>query len=226
MRLFGTRFITHIRSYSAKLLVLTVVLRAGSTLVPHANFGLGAWVKRQQVQYTLYSKNDGTKSDLTEERVRLLNDLGFVWSRRTNTWNENFLRLVKWKETHGSCHVPDDSKDPDLVTLHKWVADQRVNYKRQILEDEGTASDDPSAMEGKEFEERESGSDGASKKRSKRKPPKLSQDKIAMLKGIGFEFDSRDAKWLSKLEVLMKYKESQGDFLVPSSYPEDPTLSK
>jgi len=25
---------------------------------------------------------------------------------------------------------------------------------------------------------------------------------------------------------LMKYKESQGDFLVPSSYPEDPTLSK
>ncbi len=44
--------------------------------------------------------------------------------------------------------------------------------------------------------------------------------------GIGFEFDSRDAKWLQKLEVLMKYKQSQGDFLVPSSYPEDPTLSK
>lgn len=70
---------------------------SGNTLVPHANFGLGAWAKRQQVQYTLYCKGDGTKSDLTEERVRLLNDLGFVWSRRTNTWNENFQRLVKWK---------------------------------------------------------------------------------------------------------------------------------
>ena len=211
---------------SGKLFVLTFVLRTGNTLVPHANFGLGAWVKRQQVQYTLYSKDDGTKSDLTEERVRLLNDLGFVWSRRTNTWNENFFRLVKWKETHGSCHIPDNNKDPDLVALHKWVSDQRVHYKRQMIEDEGTASDEPSAMEGKDFEERESGSDGTSKKRSKRKPPKLSQEKIAMLKGIGFEFDSRDAKWLQKLELLMKYKQSQGNFLVPSNYPEDPTLSK
>eukprot|EP00985_Skeletonema_marinoi_P019434 scaffold11144_cov133-Skeletonema_marinoi.AAC.4 len=26
------------------------------TLVPHANCGLGSWVKRQQVQYTLYTK--------------------------------------------------------------------------------------------------------------------------------------------------------------------------
>ena len=183
-------------------------------------------MKRQQVQYTLYCKDDGTKSDLTDERVRLLNDLGFVWSRRTNTWNENFNRLVKWKETHGSCHIPDDSKDPDLVALHKWISDQRVHYKRLILEDEGMSSDDPSATEGKDFEEKESYSNGASKKRSKRKPPKLSQDRIEMLKGIGFEFDSRDAKWLQKLEVLMKYKQSQGDFLVPSSYPEDPTLSK
>ncbi|KAL7529921.1 hypothetical protein ACHAXR_003231 [Thalassiosira sp. AJA248-18] len=75
----------------------------GNTLVPHANFGLGAWVKRQQVQYTLYSRGDGTKSDLTEERVRLLNDLGFIWSRRTNTWNENFQRLAKWKVTTALC---------------------------------------------------------------------------------------------------------------------------
>ena len=183
-------------------------------------------MKRQQVQYTLYSKGDGTKSDLTEERVQLLNDLGFVWSRRTNTWNENFLRLVKWKETHGSCHIPDDTKDPELLALLRWVTDQRVHHKRQIVEDEGTFSDDPSAMGENDCEGRESGSNGASKKRNKRKPPKLSPDKIAKLKGIGFEFDSRDAKWLQKLEVLMKYKQSQGDFLVPSSYPEDPTLAK
>ena len=29
-----------------------------------------------------------------------------------------------------------------------------------------------------------------------------------------------------QLDVLLKYKQSQGDFLVPSNYPDDPTLSK
>jgi hypothetical protein len=42
-----------------------------------------------------------------------------------------------------------------------------------------------------------------SKKKSKRKPPKLSPDKIAKLEGIGFEFDSCDAKWPQKLDILL-----------------------
>lgn len=42
----------------------------GTTLVPHANFGLGAWVKRQQVQYNFYS--NGSKTELTEERGKSL----------------------------------------------------------------------------------------------------------------------------------------------------------
>ena len=153
----------------------------GNTLVPHANHGLGAWVKRQQVQYTMYS--NGTKSDLSHERVRVLNELGFVWSRRTNTWNENFQRLAKWKETNGSIHIPDNTEDPELVALNKWVSDQRVHYKRQIADEEGTCSDDL-----KDGDEKTSGSDAATtKKKSKRKLPKLSHDKIAKLQSIGFE---------------------------------------
>jgi len=216
-----------------------------NTLVPHFSSGLGAWVKRQQVQYTLYSK--GTKSDLSEVRVSMLNDLGFIWSRRTNTWNENFERLTKWNEIHGSFHIPDDSKDPEVAALSKWVADQRWYYKRQIADEEGNCSDDANATEKKDRDEKTSGSsdgnnstekkdcdektngssDGnnATKKKSKRKLPKLSQEQIAKLRSIGFEFDSRDAKWLQKLDVLLKYKQSHGDFLVPSNYPEDPTLS-
>ena len=199
----------------------------GNTLVPHAQSGLGAWVKRQTVQYTLYNRGDGTKSDLTEERVRLLNELGFVWSRRTNTWNENFQRLVSFRRNNGHCHIPDDSKDPELVTLHKWVADQRLQYKRQMA-GEGGCSDDPNILERKDYEEKANGCDrqNTTKRKSKRKLPKLSQGKIDLLQSIDFEFDSRDAKWLQKLDVLLRYKRTQGDFLVPSSYPEDTTLSK
>ncbi|KAL7528251.1 hypothetical protein ACHAXR_003985, partial [Thalassiosira sp. AJA248-18] len=134
---------------------------------------------------------------------------------------------IALKTTHGSCHIPDDSKDPELATLHKWVADQRVHYKRQIADEEGNCIDDPNATDKKDCSEKASGSDGnnALKKKSKRKLPKLSHDKINKLQSIGFEFDSRDAKWLQKLEVLLKYKQQTGDFLVPSSYPDDPTLS-
>jgi len=188
----------------------------GNTLVKHSNSGLGAWVKRQQVQYTLYCKRDGTKSDLTVERVQLLNDLGFVWSRRTNTWNENFDRLVKWKETHGNCHmIPDKSTDPEVAQLHKWVSDQRMHYKQQ---DKNTATDKQDCV---------AADSSSTTKNSKKKKalPKLSQDKIDKLKGIGFEFDARDVKWLQKFDVLLKYKQRHGDFLVPSNYQEDLSLS-
>ena len=174
-------------------------------------------MKRQQVQYTLYCKGDGTKSDLTAERVTLLNDLGFVWSRRTNTWNENYERLVKWKEEHGNCHmIPDKSTDPEVAQLHKWVSDQRVHYKQ----DKNIATDKQDCIT--------ADSSTTTTKNSKKKAPppkKLSQDKIDKLKGIGFEFDARDAKWLQKFDVLLKYKQRHGDFLVPSNYQEDLSLS-
>ena len=95
----------------------------GTTLVPQANCGLGCWVKRQQLQYTLYKS--GSKSELTDDRVRLLNELGFVWSRRSYTWNENFQRLKRWSQEHGSCNIPDGTDDVELVALSRWIADQR-----------------------------------------------------------------------------------------------------
>ncbi|KAL7555179.1 hypothetical protein ACHAWF_018989 [Thalassiosira exigua] len=195
----------------------------GNALVPHSNGGLGAWVKRQQVQYGLWKQ--GKKSDLNDDRVRLLNSLGFVWSRRANAWEENFLRLAKWKETNGTLHIPDETQDPELAALNKWVSDQRVHYKRQTADKDEDCNDDPSGK--KDFDDKASPSEdiNATKKKVKRKPPKLSDDQISKLESIGFEFDSRDARWLQKFDVLLKYKKSHGDFLVPSNYPEDHTLS-
>ena len=197
-------------------------LLKGNTLVPHANCGLGSWVKRQQVQYTLF-KGDRSKSELTEERVRLLNDLGFVWSRRSNTWNESFQRLSKWKEDHGNCNIPDDSDDPELVALNKWIADQRMHYKRQLCEDEEKDVDD--GVTKTTLAESECNNSGSVKQKAKRKVSRLSAEKIAQLKSIGFEFDSRDAKWMQRLDELHKYKDDHGDCLVPSNFPDNPTLS-
>jgi hypothetical protein len=67
--------------------------------------------------------------------------------------------------------------------------------------------------------------ENTTKKRPKKKLAKLCPEKIEALKSIGFEFDARDAKWLQKLDVLLEYKKKHGDFLVPSNYREDSTLS-
>ena len=53
----------------------------------------------------------------------------------------------------------------------------------------------------------------------------INHKKIAQLKSIGFEWDSRDAKWMQRLDELYKYKEDHGDCLVPSKYPDNPSLS-
>lgn len=60
---------------------------------------------------------------------------------------------------------------------------------------------------------------------TKKKKVKLCPQKIQALESIGFEFDSRDAKWLQKLNGLLEYKKQHGNFLVPTHYGEDPTLS-
>jgi hypothetical protein len=63
----------------------------------------------------------------------MLNDLGFVWNRRSKNWNENFQRLKRWSEEHGSCHIPDGTEDPELVALSKWIADQRGETTAGLL---------------------------------------------------------------------------------------------
>ena len=49
-------------------------------LVPRAdhNKALGWWVVTQRTQYRL--RNEGKHSQLTEDRIKLLDEVGFVWS--------------------------------------------------------------------------------------------------------------------------------------------------
>ena len=103
------------------------------------------------------------------------------------------------------------SKSFCLLTCLSFLNSSSVHYKRHVADDEVVSEADVS-------------DDNASKKKAKKKLPKLCPEKINALKSIGFEFDGRDAKWLQKLDDLLQYKKDHGDFLVPFNYPEDPTL--
>eukprot|EP00980_Cylindrotheca_fusiformis_P002171 scaffold497_cov97-Cylindrotheca_fusiformis.AAC.2 len=90
--------------------------------------GLGMWVKRQQYQYKLFQ--EGKTSELTQERIQLLNDVGMVWKRRTESWMNRYRELQKFKSRYGHLEVTL-STDTSLV---EWVRDQRTQWKKYQLD--------------------------------------------------------------------------------------------
>jgi RNase H-fold protein (predicted Holliday junction resolvase) len=89
---------------------------------------LGAWVARQRVQYKLLQK--GKNSPMKEERIQMLNDIGFEWSVPVVDWDERFKQLKAFQKEHGHCRV-SGQKDKDSAShqLKCWVATQREQYK-------------------------------------------------------------------------------------------------
>jgi Helicase associated domain len=100
----------------------------GHCLVPHHWVGdrqLAQWVKRQRYQFKL--KGEGKHSTLSDERMEILNTIGFVWSRHTARWEERYRELVDFARRYGHCNVP--SSHPDIPQLSVWVRCQRRQYR-------------------------------------------------------------------------------------------------
>mmetsp|Transcript_24901 Transcript_24901/g.57461 ORF Transcript_24901/g.57461 Transcript_24901/m.57461 type:complete len:1213 (-) Transcript_24901:347-3985(-) len=117
----------------------------GDCLVPQTypkNPPLGKWVSTQRVRYK--QRLSGKKTAMTDERVRLLNDLGFHWGESSVTprtpWEDRFGDLLAYKATYGDTRVPlEFLPNPQLV---HWVANQRKQYKKRIAGRASTMSDE------------------------------------------------------------------------------------
>lgn len=92
----------------------------GHCHVPHTytqNSALAQWVKRQRYQYKL--KMAGKRSTLSDERVRLLDKIGFIWNSHDVVWEERLNELILFKQQQGHCVVPSNyEKNPQLAV---WV---------------------------------------------------------------------------------------------------------
>jgi len=83
------------------------------------------WVDTQRQAYK--------KGKLSEERINLLNGIGFEWERRVG-WDKRFEQLKRYKKDHGDCNVPRKYKaNPQLG---EWVHEQRKLYKNGKLSKE------------------------------------------------------------------------------------------
>jgi hypothetical protein len=89
---------------------------------------LGGWVNLQRVEYR--KRRQGKKtSQMTEERMKKLNKLGFVWDMYEAAWTERYEELVKYKEKYGDCIVPRLHKE--YPKLGEWVKNQKIGYRKK-----------------------------------------------------------------------------------------------
>ena len=89
--------------------------------VYQSNPSLGIWVSTQRQQYNLYKRGKPTK--ITADRMKKLEDLGFVWNVRATQWQEKYEDLKKFIQMNGHSNVPHSNKP-----LSRWVATQRNQY--------------------------------------------------------------------------------------------------
>ena len=100
--------------------------RTGNTLVPqhshHENPQLARWVKRQRYQYK--------GSNMTQDRIKALEGIGFVWDSHSAAWQERMRELKEFKKSYDHCNVP--TTYAANKQLAAWVKCQRRQYKLHL----------------------------------------------------------------------------------------------
>jgi len=103
----------------------------GHCLVPNChpeNPVLAQWTKRQRYQYKL--KMDGKRSTITGERIRALDEAGFVWDSHKAVWAERLEELKDFSKEFGHCNVPSRYETNHQLAI--WVKRQRRQWKNKM----------------------------------------------------------------------------------------------
>ena len=100
----------------------------GHSSVPHtdsSNRRLARWVKRQRYQYKM--RQEGKPSTMTDERIKALESLQFVWDSHGAAWEDRLRELEEFKAVHKHCNVPSNYKANS--SLASWCKCQRRQYR-------------------------------------------------------------------------------------------------
>lgn len=211
-----------------------------------SNLRLAKWCSHQS---TLYKNNN-----LSADRVKRLDQLGFVWAKLAAYWEEMFAALTAYKRSHGDCNVPNRWNDDPKLGV--WCGHQRQAYRKHKL-----SPDQIKRLEQLGFDwvpldvawEKMFAALAAYKnghgncnvpqglkdnpqlaawcatQRVKYTAPsikrgKLSPDRIKRLEELGFEWYPYADAWEEMYAALSKYKQTHGDCNVPDGWKYNPKL--
>jgi hypothetical protein len=106
----------------------------GNCMVPAkyvGNLSLARWVETQRRQYALRLKKKRTA--LTEERIKLLDDIDFAWDPYELKWLERYDDLIEYQSLNGEGAMPTSRRRDGSV--YRWIATQRkqVSYPLSVV---------------------------------------------------------------------------------------------
>ena len=81
------------------------------------------WVNTQRNRYK--------RSQLTDKKIKLFNELKIDWNPMENGWNARYADLLKYRAENGNCNVTSGSAKHS--SLFAWITNQRSNHKRGKL---------------------------------------------------------------------------------------------
>lgn len=208
----------HLQTFSA---------REGHCRIPvqhiENGFNLGRWAATQRSK----------RKTLTQERLDRLESLGFTWDVLANKWQERFSLLLKFKETHGHCNVPQ-SYTVSGIKLGFWVRvirrdrDEIPSNKLNELKSIGfdwcpvtnqwekgyqalatfTKREGHCNVPGPHKEKGFNLGRWVATQRSAQKA--LTSDRRNRLNSLGFTWDPFTKKWENGYRALLKFKKREG----------------
>ena len=217
------------KSFS-KLLQSENLSNSSSHVYEH-RYGIKSWA----------SNNRSRREMLSNERIKRLNDIGFVWDVRDDKWAEGFSKLLQFKETEGHCGVPTSLKI-DGFNLGQWASVRRSSAdmispeRKQQLDDIGFVWDvrDDKWAEGfsklLQFKETEGHCrvptslkiDGFNLGQwvgnQRARKDSISPERKQRLDDIGFIWNPLTEAWEEGFSKLLQFKEAKGHCLVKRAY--------
>ena len=202
---------------------------------------LGMWVSNQRA--------NRKKGILSEDRIRRLDEISFLWDVIDSAWNDMFAILVSYKTKYGDCKVPQDCRENP--GLGRWVSKQRTWRKIGKLSKERIARlqeigfiwecvdtvwekmfaalldykdkhGDCSVPD--KWPENRKLSGWVSSHRQFRKRGILSKERIRRLEEIGFDWNPKNTAWQQMFSALVQYRRMHGHCNVPQTCPENASL--
>jgi superfamily II DNA or RNA helicase len=210
---------------------------------------LDGWIENPRLARWVQKQRSNQKT-LRENRRQRLDELGFLWNAKDAAWEQGFADLVEYKSRHGDCDVPVRSKGN--FKLGRWVHVQRGAYKTgrlphervKRLEDLGFRWEPYGDWWDEWFAklvEFKRGHDHCNVPRDWPKDPKLglwvnsqrmarkrnelSNERVCRLNEHGFSWDPKTDLWEQRFSELVRFKNENGDCLVPSASPQYRKLS-
>jgi hypothetical protein len=189
-------------------------------------YKLGRWVITQRY----------LRDDLSVERKRCLDRIGFVWNWRDYRWEQGFAALLKFKRREAHCHVPISHRE-EKYRLGYWVSVQRQKrnelsaarkrrlnkigfvWREERWEQGYAALSKFRAREGhccpSEYYRESKYNLGRWVITQRYLKDDLSIERKRCLDRIGFVWNWQDYRWEQGLNALLKFKRREGHCHVP-----------